>query len=350
MQQQGVDSEPGVPSQAEAMEGTGDLQPEVDSKPGVLEQAEAMEGTGDQKAMQPKVDSKPGVREQAEAMEGTGDQEAMQPKVDLKPGVPEQAEAMEGTGDQEAQQQGAQLAIVQAGKEGTKTQQRTDAVFKALEQPNKFDLKEATLTRKEGESQEDWMARVAHNVFMKFHRASMAHGLEIAVPAGSDTSSSGITRRPSSMALPVALGDQEAGSALTSIQDPMDKKKKTALLNQAKNKIALASTKLDEATVLQEEISASENMSQPIRDGFLKDLQNHGQSLGQARDKLSAELDKGSGQLLQELLDDLNQKITNYVQSTNGMKKLSATRLAALCRRAYLGVRLVLETKTFKLN
>ena len=57
------------------------------------------------------------------------------------------------------------------------------------------------------------------------------------------------------MALPVALGDQEAGSALTSVPETMDKKKKTAIVNQAKNKIALASTKLDEAKVLQEEIA-----------------------------------------------------------------------------------------------
>ncbi|CAE7677746.1 unnamed protein product [Symbiodinium necroappetens] len=295
-----------------------------------------MEGTGHQEAMQlGVVDSKPGVPGQAEAMEGTGDQEAQQLGVDSNLGVPKQAEATEGTGDQEAQQgvDSKPGAIVEAGNGGNKAQQRTDAVFKALEQPNKFDLKEATLTKKEGESQEDWMARVAHNVFMKFHRSirsawgAMAHGLEIATPSGS-SDVAGIQRRPSSMALPVALGDQEAGSALTSVPETMDKKKKTAIVNQAKNKIALASTKLDEAKVLQEEIAQNGAMSQPIRDGFLTDLQNHGQSLGEARDKLSAEVDKGSGQLLQELLDDLNQKITNYVQSTNGMKKLSATRLA----------------------
>ena len=39
-------------------------------------------------------------------------------------------------------------------------------------------------------------------------------------------------------------------------------------------------------------------------------------------------MDKGSGDRLQELLDDLNQKITNYVQSTNAMKKMSVARLA----------------------
>ena len=40
----------------------------------------------------------------------------------------------------------------------------------------------------------------------------------------------------------------------------MDKKKKNALLNQAKTKAALASAKLDEAKVLNEEISGNEVM------------------------------------------------------------------------------------------
>ncbi|CAE7401403.1 unnamed protein product [Symbiodinium sp. CCMP2592] len=107
----------------------------------------------------------------------------------------------------------------------------------------------------------------------------------------------------------------------------MDKKKKTALTNQCKNKIALASTKLEESSVLQEEIAGAKDMSQPIRDGFLTDLKNHKESLQQARDKLQAEVDKGSGDRLQELLDEVTQKITNYVQSTNAMKKMSAARL-----------------------
>ncbi|CAE7247073.1 unnamed protein product [Symbiodinium sp. CCMP2456] len=194
-------------------------------------------------------------------------------------------------------------------------------------------FKEATLTRKDTSTKTTTLQTDAVNLDGASTRpvlTAMAHGLEIAVPGGSNgaaSSAAGITRRPSSMALPVALGDQEAGSALTALPDPMDKKKKAALTNQARNKIALASTKLNEATVLQEEISQNESMSQPIRDGFLKDLQNHGRSLREARDKLSAEVDTGLGQTIQELLDDVNQKITNYVQSTNGMKKMSATRL-----------------------
>eukprot|EP00439_Symbiodinium_sp_Y106_P055826 s865_g7.t2 len=342
--QQAVDSsEPGVPMQAEATQETGDLQEAVQqavdsSEPRVPPQAEATQGTGEQEAVQQAVDSSEpaGVPMQAEATQRTGDQEAVQQAVDSSEpaGVPMEAEATQGTGDQEAVQQakdssepaGVQLAC------RSKTQERTEAVFKALEKPNSFDMKdpsfEASLKMKDGESMDDWMARVAHNVFMKFHRTTMAHGLEIAMPGGSSSaasgsSSAGILRRPSSMALPVALGDQEAGSALASLPEAMDKKKKNALTNQSKTKIALASTKLDEAKDLQDEIAENQDMSQPIRDGFLTDLKNHGESLKQARDKLQAEVDKGSGDRLQELLDDVTQKITNYVQSTNGMKKMS---------------------------
>ena len=89
----------------------------------------------------------------------------------------------------------------------------------------------------------------------------MTHGLEIAMPSGSASSSgAAIARRPSSMALPVALGDQEAGSTLTTPAETMDKKKKNALTNQSKNKVALASTKLDEAKVLQDEIAQNDDM------------------------------------------------------------------------------------------
>ncbi|CAE7303601.1 Kcnh2 [Symbiodinium sp. CCMP2592] len=339
--QQGVESEPGVPNEAEAMEGTEQEaeQQGLDSKPGVPDKSEATQGTGSQEAKQQGVDSKPGVLDEAEAtqrsdpgvqsqtqaVEGTS-QEAEQQGLDSKPGVPNKAEATQGTGNQQ-DPAGLQLATGPS-----KTQQRTDAVFAALEKPNCFDLKEATLTQKEGESQEQWMTRVAHNVFMKFHRTTMAHGLEIAMPSGSGAAASGsgdgagIQRRPSSMALPMALGDQEAGSTLAPPGEAMDKKKKVALTNQSKNKIALASSKIDEAKVLQEEVAQNEEMSQPIRDGFLKDLQNHSQCLQQTKDKLSTEVEKGSGDRLQELLDVLNQKITNYVQSTNAMKKMSAAR------------------------
>lgn len=93
----------------------------------------------------------------------------------------------------------------------------------------------------------------------------MAHGLEIALPGGSGSGSSGsasagITRRPSSMALPLALGDQAAGSMLADLPEPMDKKKKNALQNQAKNKAALASAKLEEAKLLKDEITGNESM------------------------------------------------------------------------------------------
>ena len=90
----------------------------------------------------------------------------------------------------------------------------------------------------------------------------MTHGLEIAMPSGSASSGgAAIARRPSSMALPVALGDQEAGSTLTTPAETMDKKKKkNALTNQSKNKVALASTKLDEAKVLQDEIAQNDDM------------------------------------------------------------------------------------------
>ena len=88
----------------------------------------------------------------------------------------------------------------------------------------------------------------------------MTHGLEIAMPSGSASSGgAAIARRPSSMALPVALGDQEAGSTLTTPAETMDKKK-NALTNQSKNKVALASTKLDEAKVLQGEIAQNDDM------------------------------------------------------------------------------------------
>ncbi|CAE7344298.1 unnamed protein product, partial [Symbiodinium sp. CCMP2592] len=491
--QQAPNSESGVPMQAdaEATQGTGDQQQEATqqapgSESGVPMQAdaEATQGTGDQQqeAMQQAPDSESGVPLQAdaEATQGTGDQhEAVQQAPDLESGVPtmQADQATQGTGDQqqEAMQHPdpgvLQLAPVEAR---SKTSARTEAVFKALEKPNSFDLKdpsfagkgaspeEASLTQKEGESTEEWMTRVAHNVFMKFHRSirstncppevaeaaskatrgskvlddmfneylkaggdwlsssicckaestvehimrgeehymrlcdlrakegdqhaeeiyrskmalqdalpedsqewtlvrtfkeavltkndkssktttlqtdqmqldagatraamtTMAHGLEIAMPGGSNAgSSSGFTRRPSSMALPLALGDQEAGSTLATQPETMDKKKKTALTNQCKNKIALASTKLEESSVLQEEIAGAKDMSQPIREGFLTDLKNHKESLQQARDKLQAEVDKGSGDRLQELLDEVTQKITNYVQSTNAMKKMSA--------------------------
>ena len=101
--------------------------------------------------MQQGVDSKPGVPSQAEATQATGhEQEAMQQGVDSKPGVPMQAEATQGTGDQEAVQQakdssepaGVQLAC------RSKTQERTEAVFKALEKPNSFDMKDPSFVGK----------------------------------------------------------------------------------------------------------------------------------------------------------------------------------------------------------
>ncbi|CAE7428773.1 unnamed protein product [Symbiodinium sp. CCMP2592] len=192
-------------------------------------------------------------------------------------------------------------------------------------------FKEAVLTKNDKSSKTTTLQTDQMQLDAGATRAAMttmAHGLEIAMPGGSNAgSSSGLTRRPSSMALPLALGDQEAGSTLATQPETMDKKKKTALTNHSKNKIALASTKLEESSVLQEEIAGNKDMSQPIRDGFLTDLKNHKESLQQARDKLQAEVDKGSGDRLQELLDEVTQKITNYVQSTNGMKKMSAARL-----------------------
>lgn len=64
--------------------------------------------------------------------------------------------------------------------------------------------------------------------------------------------------------------------------------------------------------------------SEPIRTGFLKELNNHSESLQKAMDMLNDEVANGSGEKLQELLDECTQKVTNYVQSTNGMKKMSA--------------------------
>ena len=89
---------------------------------------------------------------QAEATQGTGDQEAVQQAVDSSEpaGVPMEAEATQGTGDQEAVQQakdssepaGVQLAC------RSKTQERTEAVFKALEKPNSFDMKDPSFVGK----------------------------------------------------------------------------------------------------------------------------------------------------------------------------------------------------------
>ncbi|CAE7230830.1 unnamed protein product, partial [Symbiodinium sp. CCMP2456] len=188
-------------------------------------------------------------------------------------------------------------------------------------------FKEATLTKKDTSSKKttvktgdleldgDATHAVVNNVL---------HGLEVALPSGSDQASSSIRRRPSSMALPLPQGDEDAGSTLASLPEPMDKKKLNALLTQAKSKATLASTKIGEATVLKDEISGNEDMSEPIREGFVKELQNHSNGLQQAMDKLNDEVAKGSGEKLQEYLDDCTQKITNFVQSTNGMKKMAA--------------------------
>lgn len=58
------------------------------------------------------------------------------------------------------------------------------------------------------------------------------------------------------MALPITNADETTGANLSpeSVVEPMDKKKKNALLNQSKNKAAMAKDKIEEVKLLKDEI------------------------------------------------------------------------------------------------
>ena len=65
-----------------------------------------------------------------------------------------------------------------------------------------------------------------------------------------------------SMALPITNADETTGANLSpeSVVEPMDKKKKNALLNQSKNKAAMAKDKIEEVKLLKDEISGNDNL------------------------------------------------------------------------------------------
>lgn len=65
-----------------------------------------------------------------------------------------------------------------------------------------------------------------------------------------------------SLALPMAITDASTGANIDVAVEsqPMDKKKRNALINQAKNKSSLADSKIEEIQPLKDEITGNEKL------------------------------------------------------------------------------------------